>query len=449
MSDVSAILSLPYILPSQAQKHVTHNEALRLLDTLVQLTVTDADRTAPPPSPADGDRHIVAAPAAGDWTGAEGHVALYADGGWILIPPRPGWRAHVLAEGQALVHDGSAWAPEAPGSLDNLDHLGINTTADGTNRLAVSAAATLLTHAGAGHQLKLNKAAAGDTASLLFQTGWGGRAEMGTAGSDDFAVKVSADGSAWSTGLSLAAATGRAGLPQGATVGGTIDGDAVQQAQDDATPGRLMPVGAFGLGGDGVMLDGSDDLDALGPSGLYCWQSGSIPANTPAVFAGGVLHIRVDSTTAMQVTLRMAGAAYPEVSGALYSRSRNASGWGGWTRLFHRGDAVGTVSQTGGLPTGAMVERGSNANGAWTRYADGTQICTRLITVGSAGSTDWSFPASFSAAPAGVSGNPQVAAARMLAIGNVTTTTARLRVYNTAGTLVDTDCLMLAVGRWF
>jgi hypothetical protein len=52
-------LQLPYLLASQAQKHVTHNEALRLLDAMVQLAVLDRDLTAPPGSPADGDRYIV------------------------------------------------------------------------------------------------------------------------------------------------------------------------------------------------------------------------------------------------------------------------------------------------------------------------------------------------------------------------------------------------------
>lgn len=36
---------------------------------------------------------------------------------------------------------------------------------------------------------------------------------------------------------------------------------------------------------------------------------------------------------------------------------------------------VGTVSQSGGVPTGALMETGSNANGRYLRFADGTQIC--------------------------------------------------------------------------
>ncbi|MNJ61737.1 hypothetical protein D3C77_575420 [compost metagenome] len=41
---------------------------------------------------------------------------------------------------------------------------------------------------------------------------------------------------------------------------------------------------------------------------------------------------------------------------------------------------VGTVSQSGGVPTGAIIESGSNANGTYTRFADGTQICTRTVS---------------------------------------------------------------------
>ena len=61
--------------------------------------------------------------------------------------------------------------------------------------------ATLLTHAGGGHQLKINKAGPGQTASLLYQTDWSGRAEMGLAGGDNFSVKVSADGATWAEAL--------------------------------------------------------------------------------------------------------------------------------------------------------------------------------------------------------------------------------------------------------
>ena len=83
MSDTTSNLLLPYILAAQAQKHVTHNEALRLLDGLVQLAVLARDLTAPPASPSEGDRYIVASGSTGDWSGWDLNVALWTDGAWL------------------------------------------------------------------------------------------------------------------------------------------------------------------------------------------------------------------------------------------------------------------------------------------------------------------------------------------------------------------------------
>ena len=84
-------LGLPLIAAAQAQKHVTHNEALQVLDALVQLAVADSDRTAPPASPGEGDRHIVAAGATGAWSGHDGAVAAFLSGGWVFLAPRRGF----------------------------------------------------------------------------------------------------------------------------------------------------------------------------------------------------------------------------------------------------------------------------------------------------------------------------------------------------------------------
>lgn len=49
--------------------------------------------------------------------------------------------------------------------------------------------------------------------------------------------------------------------------------------------------------------------------------------------------------------------------------------------LYSRDSILGRVSQSGGIPTGAIIERGSNANGSYVRFADGTQICTNKVTI--------------------------------------------------------------------
>ena len=202
MPDTSTILSLPLILPAQAQKHVTHNEALRLLDIIVQLAVLDRS-LATPPAAAAGDRYIVPAAATGAWAGQTGKIAFYEDGVWQFITPRAGWQAWVADEAAMAAFNGTAWATFSEVPL-SVGRLGVSATADATNRLAISSPATLLNNAGAGHQVKVNKAAATDTASLLFQSGFSGRAEMGTMGSDDFGIKVSPDGSAFFTALTVA-----------------------------------------------------------------------------------------------------------------------------------------------------------------------------------------------------------------------------------------------------
>jgi hypothetical protein len=111
MSDTSTHLGLPYLLAAQAQKHVTHNEALRLLDAMVQLSVLDRTRTAPPASPTDGDRHLVASGATGLWDGWDLNVALWVDGVWMRLVPRQGWLVWIAAEQAFVVWNGSAWNP--------------------------------------------------------------------------------------------------------------------------------------------------------------------------------------------------------------------------------------------------------------------------------------------------------------------------------------------------
>ncbi|UWQ56511.1 DUF2793 domain-containing protein [Leisingera caerulea] len=210
MTQSSPILALPYLMPSQAQKHVTHNEALQLLDALVQLSVQGFDAATPPASPAPGESHALGPAPQAAWAGHAGEIAVWQGEGWLFLAPRPGWRAWSLAEAELRVWDGGAWILP-PAATQNLARVGVGTAADAANPLSAAGPATLLTHAGAGHQLKVNKAASSDTASVLFQSGWSGRAEMGLAGNDDFTVKISADGSSWSTALALKA-NGRAGL---------------------------------------------------------------------------------------------------------------------------------------------------------------------------------------------------------------------------------------------
>lgn len=363
MGETSTNLNLPYLQAAQAQKHVTHNEALERLDLTVQLVLQALDATVPPAAPEEGQVWALGAGASGAWVGQDDTLAAWSNGGWLFVTPRTGWCAS--HDGATWIWSGSAWLRPSLPSLQNLPLVGINTSADTTNRLAVAAEATLLTHLGAGHQLKLNKAAAGDTASLLYQTGWSGRAEMGTAGGDDFAIKVSADGASWQVALSAAAASGIVSLPQGAALGGALTGAAAQRLALLASAGGSANAITLGYG-----------LDSLTAGLCVSFLAGATNTGPATLDLDGLGAVACVSVT---------GAALP----AGYIR----------TDAFTQARYDGTHWVLDRAP-----ERGSNANGSWVRSADGTQRCTFGATLSHASAArlaaDWTFPAAFAAAPA-------------------------------------------------
>ena len=361
MPDNSPILALPYIQPSQAQKHVTHNEALARLDVLVQLRVAGFDVETPPASPVDGETHALGAVPTGAWVGQSGKLATWRDNVWSYITPLPGWRASSMT-GELHLWDGSGWVLPAMGS-ENLAGVGINTNSDPINKLSVKSDATLLSHDGAGHQLKLNKATASDTASLLFQSGWTGHAEMGLSGGIDFAIKVSADGSTWAEVLRFDGASG------------VVSGTAVQSDPLDVTAGRLMAVGAFGLG-EANQPPGIGDVDAITTaSGFYRYTGATTnAASLPSALSGGAGIIRVErgSASALSQTAWRNG----QQGGGRWWRGYASGSWGEWRNLYDNANIVAPVSESGGIPTGGVIERGSNGDGEYIRFADGTQLCT-------------------------------------------------------------------------
>ena len=101
-------LGLPYIDQGQAQKEVTHNQALKFLDGLVQLSVKDRTTTTPPSSPAEGDRWIIPSGATGVWAGKANQIALWTDAAWTYFVPLPGFVCFIEAEG-VVVYANSAW----------------------------------------------------------------------------------------------------------------------------------------------------------------------------------------------------------------------------------------------------------------------------------------------------------------------------------------------------
>jgi hypothetical protein len=245
MTDTTENLALPYIMGGQAQKHVTHNESLKALDAIINLSVLSRTLGAPPLTLGPGARYIVAAVPTGVWVGKAGMIAAFQHGAWAFYAPQQGWLAFVVEEEALCVFDGTEWTSVAG---EALPRLGINTSADDTNRLAVASAATLFTHVGSNHRLSINKAAGGDTASVVMSSGYSGRAEMGLAGDDHFHFKVSADGAIWKEALRIDSATGVASFPSGSSgmprANLLLNGDC--QINQRMFGGGVLGAGAFG-----------------------------------------------------------------------------------------------------------------------------------------------------------------------------------------------------------
>lgn len=254
MTDTTARLALPFILPAQAQKHVTHNEALQRLDALVQPVVASS-AASPPVAPEEGEIHWITTPADGPWSGRDGHLALFQDGVWIFITPKIGWAAVFLEEARLKLFDGADWVDQPLPAEAQVDRLGIAATPDSYNRLSIASPASLLNHAGDSHRLTINKAGTAETASMIFQSNWHGRAEMGLAGEDSFSLKVNGDATGWRQAIHV-------------TPEGYVRHDQRPLARASMAAATLTPAAGSFTGFDDLHLSGGDvTLGSPLPSG--------------------------------------------------------------------------------------------------------------------------------------------------------------------------------------
>lgn len=343
-------LDLPYIMPSQAQKHVTHNEAIRALDAVVQLSVETQSITVPPSAPADGARYIIGFGAQDDWVGHDGQLAAFQDGAWAYFVPEDGWLAWVKDIAGLVVYREGSWLPLQSGSAELALQMGINAQADGDNRLTVKSDNVLFTHddvtPGSGDMRhKLNKATPAHTASLLFQTDFQGRAEIGTTGSDAFSIKISPDGESWREAMIVEGANGRVSFPHTSFEVNTnllINGDfAINQRR---FTGGALAAGAYGVdrwkaGPNGATVTIENGLVSLANGQLCQVVEQALWRGRP--FGGSDFTISLESPTAdVEVA---AGGAPTLISAGMGRRSGRVS-----VPQGHDTDLVVTIQAAGG-----------------------------------------------------------------------------------------------------
>lgn len=274
--DFSARLNLPYLLPNQAQKHVTVNESLRALDVLVQLSVISSSRIDEPSVPVEGDAYILPAGASGEtWSAlSTGELAAFIDSAWMHLTPQTGWRAFDAELGEIVVFTNGSWVRLAAELPSSALMFGINAEGDATNRLTVKSDAELLSHdditPGSGDARKIiNKLGSTNSASVIFQTGFEPKAEIGLTGTDDLHVKVF-DGTDWHDSAIIDRTTAHIGFPNGVshTATGALhsnlillpggDGEVSIYRNDSLRPQNPRTYTISGISGDEVTLSTSD-----------------------------------------------------------------------------------------------------------------------------------------------------------------------------------------------
>ena len=356
-SNHSARLDLPYLAAGQLQKHVTVNEALTRLDALAQTAVVSRTVAAQPDDPDDGALYILPAiPTGAVWSAwAQGDLARAELGGWTRVPAPTGTLAVVLDEGCLVVRGGGGWTP-FPARLQNLTRLGLNTTADAGNPFAAKLNKALWTALSTGDggdgdlRLTFNKDGSADVLSLLFQSGYGGRAELGLIGDDDLRLKVSPDGGTWREALRIDKDDARVWFAHGATRAETVR----LTTGGDFTPpdwARLLIVTALGGGGGG-------GAGASGVSGVRQGGGGG---------GGGGLSQTIwrieDLPGDLTVTIGAGGASGASGGDTLITSS-------GVTLLTARGGGAGQSGASGGAGgTAGPGLNGGNGGGAASAIA--------------------------------------------------------------------------------
>ncbi|WCO82116.1 hypothetical protein vBPpSSYP_134 [Pseudomonas phage vB_PpS_SYP] len=226
---------------------------------------------------------------------------------------------------------------------------------------------------------------------------------------------------------------------------------------------NAVGVGDYGVGGVNYPPAGVR-LDSLDKNSLIA-STDNNPPDWSVNGGGGTFPMGISlyrsSLVASQLVMTYGSRS---IGAGVYWRANTSTGWNAWDKLIGRADLLGTVSQTSGVPTGAVIERGSNTNGEYIRFADGTQICWMSISVTDQaisnaygtlfqGVRTWNFPMPFSAAPTTTPGafrwGSSASWAGVASAGTGSSVSLRGFDISSRAAGTSTDISAIAIGRWF
>lgn len=245
-------LNISLVQQNQAQKEITVNHAITVIDAILNRGAVSHGDNTPPVSPSNGDLYILGGSPTGDWATHADEIAYYQSG-WSFIGANEGMTIWVSDEDKQYSFDGANWILTGVDSLDDLSDvaitsvavnhvlqhngtnfvnqanleglsgLGVNATSDSTNKLSVSSDAVLFNNNGTDSQVKVNKNTTTDTASHIFQNNFSGRAEFGLIADDDFQLKVSPDGSTYYQAYVVDKSSGNIDIKKITTFSGNVN----------------------------------------------------------------------------------------------------------------------------------------------------------------------------------------------------------------------------------
>ena len=190
------------------------------------------------------------------------------------------------------------------------------------------------------------------------------------------------------------------------------------------------------------------NLNAVSTFGFY-YVAGA--TNAPPADGSGYLLVYAVNTSYICQQFTSTGYGY------VWTRSCVNGTWTTWGRLYNTANILGTVSNSGGLPTGAIIQQDTNANGFYTRWADGTQICTSnnaslLPAAAGISTVTWVFPIPFVSTPNFSSLTANVGAGSdvrnyvgQATYSNISTNAIVFTTYM----LSVVGCYACAIGRWY
>lgn len=109
MPDLTPRFAMPLLAAGQAQKELTHNEALTLADLLIAPVVVAVAPASVPASPAVGNGWIVGAAPQAPWDGQAHKLAFWTDGGWRFVAAPLGMTVWSIADQLPARRTESGW----------------------------------------------------------------------------------------------------------------------------------------------------------------------------------------------------------------------------------------------------------------------------------------------------------------------------------------------------